>query len=96
MRQFSLAHLQPAVADLARAAATAAAEAAPSSREESLKIAEVELAASVVGTRAHLVKARSAEAFTVAQMVGGPGPACYMVGMHIGGAGRGLFHFESA
>lgn len=37
--------------------------------QEALKVAEVELAASCIGTRAHLVKARSAEAFTAAQTV---------------------------
>ena len=62
--------LQPDVADLARLAATAASEAAPSTHEESLLVGQVELFASCVGTRAHLVKARSAEAFSSAQTVG--------------------------
>lgn len=62
--------MQGAVADLAQQAASAAFDAAPSSPEDSLKLAEVELAASVLRTRAHLVKLRSAEAFTAAQTVG--------------------------
>ncbi|GAB4817145.1 hypothetical protein N2152v2_004191 [Parachlorella kessleri] len=57
----------PEVADLARLAATAASEAAPTTHEENVLVGQVELFASCVATRAHLVKARSAEAFSSAQ-----------------------------
>lgn len=59
--------MQTEVSHLCRQAAAAASDTAPSSPAEALAVAEVELAASLVGTRAFLTQNKDAEAFQMAQ-----------------------------